>query len=152
MIIREIQAAKILRNMKIMTRILIWCKPFSKYLLVAWVLIIISISSVPSLPTLKIHTSGSDIRLDYLIHVIEYGFLAVMAFLTFADTQFRLEYRKFFLIAICLILFALADEYHQKFIPGRTFNTKDIWSNIGGISGALVFCMVIFKSITKIIR
>jgi VanZ family protein len=135
-----------------MLRLIVWCKPFSKYLLVAWFLVIISVSSVPSLPTLKIHTSGSDIRLDYLIHFIEYGFLAVMAFLTFADAQFRLGYRKFFLITICLILFALADEYHQKFIPGRSFNTKDIWSNIAGISGALMFCVVAFRSITRKIR
>jgi len=132
-----------------MLRLIIWCKPFSKYLLVAWLLTILVVSSVPSLPTLKIHTDKSDIRLDYLIHFCEYGILAGMAFLAFADSQLRLSYRKFLLIAICLILFAIADEYHQKLIPGRAFNTKDIWSNISGISGALVYCVVVFRSIAK---
>jgi len=132
-----------------MPRLLIWCKPFAKYLLVAWLLAIISVSSIPSLPTLKIHTSGSDIRLDYLIHFCEYGILAGMAFLTFADSQFRLRYTKIFLITICLILFAIADEYHQKLIPGRAFNVKDILSNIAGILGALVFCVVVFRSIAR---
>jgi len=135
-----------------MIRLIIWCKPYSKYLLAVWLLTILVVSSVPSLPTLKISTGKSEIRLDYIIHFCEYGLLAGMAFLAFADNQFRLSSRKFLIITICLILFAIADEYHQILIPGRAFNTKDILSNIVGISGALVFCVVVFRSIAGKIR
>jgi VanZ family protein len=112
-------------------------------------LTIISVSSIPSIPTLKINTAKSEIRLDYLIHFCEYGLLAGMAFLTFASSEFRLSKKKFFLITSCLILFAILDEYHQKFIPGRAFNPKDIYSNIAGILAAMVFCMIVFRVIAS---
>lgn len=132
-----------------MIRLIIWCKPYARYILVFWFLTIISVSSVPSLPTLKIHTAKSEIRLDYLIHFCEYGFLAFMAFLTMADKEFRLKYSKFLIITLSLILFALMDEYHQKLIPGRAFNVKDILSNIAGILAACVYCVNIFRKIYR---
>jgi VanZ family protein len=130
-----------------MIRLLIWCKPFAKYILAFWFLTIISVSSIPRIPTLKIHTATSEIRLDYLIHFCEYGFLALMSFLTFAEKDFRLKYSRYILITFGLILFAVLDEYHQKLIPGRAFNLKDIISNVAGIIAAAGFCVVVFRRI-----
>ena len=67
------------------------------------------------------------------MHFIEYGILAFITFLTFAGNNFRIPVRKALLITGCLILFAVADEFHQKLIPGRSFNVNDIVSNIIGI-------------------
>lgn len=131
-----------------MIRLIIWCKPFAKYLLIFWLLTIIVVSSIPSIPTLKIHTSRSEIRLDYLMHFCEYGLLAFLAFLYFVSSEFRFNYKKFILITISIILFAIIDEFHQKFIPGRTFNVKDIYSNISGILAAVIFCVLIFRKIS----
>lgn len=97
---------------------------------------------------MKIHTEKSDIRLDYLIHLCEYGVLAFMAFLTFTGSDFKLNFKKFIIISLSLIAFAIADEFHQKLIPGRTFNTKDIYSNIMGIVAAMIFCLVVFSKIS----
>lgn len=134
-----------------MIRLIIWCKPYARYILALWFLAIISVSSVPRIPTLKIHTAHSEIRLDYLIHFCEYGFLAFMAFLTFADKEFRLKFKKYLLITLALIFFAVLDELHQKLIPGRAYNLKDILSNIAGIVAAAGFCGVVFRKIsTKI--
>jgi VanZ family protein len=130
-----------------MIRLIIWSKPFAKYILVFWLLTIISVSSIPRLPTVKIHTAHSEIRLDYLIHFCEYGFLAFLAFLTMADKEFRLKYTKFLIITLSLILFAILDEYHQKLIPGRAFNAKDILSNIAGILASAGFCLLVFRKI-----
>ena len=131
-----------------MFRLIIWCKPFAKYLLIFWLLTIIIVSSIPSIPTLKIHTAKSEIRLDYLMHFCEYGLLTFMAFLYFVSSEFRFNYKKFILITISIILFAIIDEFHQKLIPGRTFNVKDIYSNITGIIVAAVFCVLIFRKIS----
>jgi VanZ family protein len=131
-----------------MIRLIIWCRPFARYILVFWLFAIISVSSIPRLPTLKIHTAHSEIRLDYLIHFCEYGLLAFMAFLTMTDKKFRLKYTKFLIITLSLILFAVLDEYHQKLIPGRAFNLNDILSNIAGILAACVFCVVVFRKIS----
>lgn len=132
-----------------MIRLIIWSKPYAKYILAFWFLTIISVSSIPRIPTLKIQTAHSEIRLDYIIHFCEYGFLAFLAFLTMADKEFRLKWNKFLIITIGLILFAILDEYHQKLIPGRAFNMKDIFYNITGILAAMGFCVVVFRRISK---
>lgn len=130
-----------------MLKLITLLKPFAAYILVAWVIIIIIVSSLPNIPTLKFHTSKSDIRLDYLIHFCEYGSLAFLAYLTFAK-RFRTTVKMFFLVTIGLVLFAVADEFHQKLIPGRSFNVGDIISNISGILAAMVFCVVTFRKIS----
>jgi VanZ family protein len=128
-----------------MLRLIISFKPYSKYFLVAWIIIILAASSIPSLPTLKIKAAGSIIRLDYFIHFCIYGILTFLTFLTFADQNLKIILRKFITISAGLILFALIDELHQKIIPGRSFNMKDIYSNLLGISAALIFCLVVFR-------
>ena len=130
-----------------MIRLIILFKPFAKYVLIAWLLIIIIISSIPNIPTLKIHTARAEIRLDYLLHFCEYGVLTFMAYLSFAGNEFRINYRKFIMIAVSLILFAVLDEFHQKLIPGRSFNINDILSNITGILAFTVLIMVLFRLI-----
>jgi VanZ family protein len=132
-----------------MLKLIIYLRPFARYLLIAWFLTIIIVSSIPNIPTLKIHTARAEIRLDYLMHFCEYGFLAFLTFLSFAGKEFKISYRKVLLIAVILILFAILDEYHQKLIPGRSFNHKDILSNVTGILAATIFSMVIFRLIIK---
>jgi VanZ family protein len=132
-----------------MIRLIIWLKPFAIYLFAGFLITIITVSSIPSLPTLKIHTAKSEIRIDYLIHFCEYGLLAFLAFLSFADKNFNMGYRKFLLITLGLIAFALFDEFHQKIIPGRTFNVNDIKGNVLGIVAAFLFSIVLFREITR---
>ncbi len=130
-----------------MLKLIIYLRPVARYLLIAWVLTIIILSSIPNIPTLKIHTAKAEIRLDYLMHFCEYGVLAFMAQLSFTGNELRINYKKFFLITVSLILFAILDEYHQKLIPGRTFSIKDIASNITGILVAIILTLLIFRSI-----
>jgi VanZ family protein len=131
-----------------MLRLIIILQPFARYLLIAWSLTIITLSSIPNIPTLKIHTSGGAvIRIDYLIHFCEYGLLTFMAFLSFAGNEFKITYKKYILLILSLILFAVLDEYHQKLIPGRSFNIKDILSNVTGILAVTAFTMIVFRLI-----
>jgi VanZ family protein len=132
-----------------MIKLIIFLRPYARYLLIAWLLTIIIVSSIPNIPTLKIHTAKSEIRLDYLMHFCEYGVLAFMTFLAFAGTDFRISLKDFFLMTGGLILFAVADEFHQKLIPGRSFNTMDIMSNVTGIVVAAIFCGIIFRFARK---
>lgn len=132
-----------------MLRLIIFLRIYAKYLLIAWALTILIVSSIPSIPTLKIRMAKSEIRLDYLIHFCEYGVLAFMAFLSFTGKEFRINYNRFILITVCVISFAILDEVHQKLIPGRSYNIKDIISNITGIAAALVFCIVVFRKIAS---
>jgi VanZ family protein len=132
-----------------MKQLIIFIKPYSKVLLIIWALTILSISSVPNLPSPKIETGGFKIRLDYIFHFCEYGLLAFLTFLTFVKEDFCIGLKKYFVLFVSLILFAAADEFHQKLIPGRTFNVKDIISNMAGIVAAVIFCSIMFRKIAK---
>lgn len=132
-----------------MFKLIVILRPYSKYLLILWILTIITVSSIPNIPTLKIHTSKSEIRLDYLLHICEYGFLTFVTLLSFAGTEFIIRFRKVILLAMSLILFAILDELHQKLIPGRSYNIMDILSNITGILTAMAFTLIVFTAIRK---
>ena len=130
-----------------MIKLITLLRPFARYLLIAWAITIIVVSSTPNIPMLKIHRAKGDIRLDYLIHFLEYGALTVLSFITFAGEEFRMSFGKALKITAILCLFAILDEYHQKLIPGRSFNYMDILSNLTGIIAWAVFCIVLFRMI-----
>lgn len=131
-----------------MLRIIAFIKPYSGYILAVWVIALVAVSSTPNIPTLKLHTAHSDIRLDYLVHFCEYVFLGFMAYLAFSK-DYSAKAGRFFMITAGLVLFAIADEYHQKLIPGRTYNIRDTMSNVLGIAAALSFCLAAFRGIRK---
>jgi VanZ family protein len=130
-----------------MSELIIRLRPLAKYIFVLWMLLILTVSSLPSLPTPKIDTGKIEIRLDYLFHFLEYGALAFFAFLTNSRDDFYVRFRTYLIITICLVIFSVLDEYHQKLIPGRSFNPKDIMSNISGVLAGLVFCIIVFRRI-----
>ncbi len=132
-----------------MINLIRWLKPYAVYLFIILIIAVLIVSSLPSVPTLKIKTAHSSIRLDYLIHFCEYGALTFLALLWRAEKDFSINLRKFLIITALLMLFAIADEFHQKLIPGRTFNLKDIASNLLGIIASLVFCIYVFRIINK---
>lgn len=126
-----------------MLRLIIFFKPYSTYLLAAWMTAVITVSSIPSLPTLAIETERSVIRLDYLIHFIEYGIMLVLALMAFSDRLFGIQPKKLVIVTAGIVLFAVVDEFHQKLIPGRSFNVKDILSNLAGIMAGVIFFIIL---------
>jgi VanZ family protein len=110
---------------------------------------IAGVSSIPYLPAPKINTGKVEIRLDYVFHFCEYGFLTFLALLAFVRNDFALSLKKYISVILCLLIFAFADEFHQKLIPGRAFNVKDILSNLCGIFGGLIFCIIVFRVIAE---
>jgi VanZ family protein len=130
-----------------MVKLIIFLRPFARYLLIAWALTILILSSIPNIPTLKIHTARAEFRIDYLVHFCEYGFLTFVTFLSFAGNKFKINYEKIVFITISLILFAIIDELHQKLIPGRSYNIMDIMSNVAGILAGNLFSLIVFRII-----
>jgi VanZ family protein len=135
-----------------MLKLIIILRPVSRYLLIAWGLTIIILSSIPNIPSLKIHTAKAEFRLDYLMHFCEYGVLTFVTFLSYAGEEFNIRFRKFVLIAVFLVTFAALDELHQKLIPGRTCSVKDMTSDVTGILAAIIFTLIIFRSIRSNLR
>lgn len=121
-------------------------KPYSIYLFIVWAVIIMTASSIPSLPTLRIRAGEFSLRLDYLTHAAIYAVLAFLGYLSFSNRSLILKPPRLLLVTLSLIVFASVDEFHQKYIPGRTFNPIDLISNITGIIIVLVFCFRIFMT------
>lgn len=78
--------------------------------------------------------------------------LSFLAFIYFAENDFRIGFRKVILIASCIILFAVFDELHQKLIPGRTYSTRDIMSDVTGVAAAVVFTIFLFRSVANKVK
>jgi VanZ family protein len=70
-----------------------------------------------------------------------------MAFLALAEDKFSINWKKFITVAICLVMFAILDELHQKLIPGRTCSARDVASDATGVAAAIVFTLVVFRSV-----
>ena len=132
-----------------MIRLISWFRPYSGYAFIVWMIAILTVSSIPSLPTLKIHTAKSEFRLDYMIHFCEYGMLGFFGLLAGSGKDFDPSFRKMILITTGLIAFAVIDELHQELIPGRTMNLMDIYSDVAGIIAAMGFCMIVFRALRK---
>ena len=132
-----------------MLKPIIYLRPYARYLLIAWLLTIVVLSSIPNIPTLKLHTAHKEFRLDYLMHFSEYGILTFITFLSFAGNEFRMSFRKIMLISASLIVFAYLDEFHQKIIPGRTYNIIDFLSNASGVVVIMIVTLLIFNTIRR---
>ncbi len=132
-------------------RFLAWLRPYSAFALIAWLVTILIVSSLPNIPTLRIHAFRGEIRLDYLIHICEYGLLATLTYLSVTSPSFRVRPGKFILITFYLVIFAFADEFHQKFIPGRFFSYSDLLSNLTGIALAGIITFFLFRKIESLV-
>lgn len=117
-----------------------------------WGATIFIMSSIPDRENKIDLSSGSFIRMDYLIH---FGLFFILSmFFVFWKTNQELVLRRRHLISILLFgtLFALIDEWHQQFIPGRSFNFFDFLADVTGLfAGALAVYYLLIKGIlTKI--
>jgi VanZ family protein len=70
-----------------------------------------------------------------LAHVPAYGLLAFLLLKSFAETKLGEKYFTVTLLILGgLVLFAISDEIHQSFVPGRTSSYADIGLDVIGIS------------------
>jgi len=104
--------------------------------LIAWMGLIFFLSSIPdlktSLPTIW------DLILRKIAHIFEFGIL----FLLFSRVLNRGKQINLFLAAIFSIAYAFSDEYHQKFVFGRSCSLKDVGFDTFGV---LISYFLLFK-------
>jgi len=106
------------------------------------------ISSIPNVPIPKIKALHSSIRLDYVIHFLEYFILSVFFMFWRMDTDIELKFKKVLLFIVMGMCFALLDEMYQKLIPGRKFNIIDfMYDSIGFSIGIFsIFLIAVVKN------
>jgi len=91
-------------------------------LLFSYMGVIFYLSSLP--PKVKL---GS---FDFPIHVLEFFPLGILAVLFLKELNLR---NPFLFSFIFSILYAISDEIHQTFIPGRNASVKDVVADCVGI-------------------
>lgn len=99
---------------------------------VAWMGLIFFLSAQSRLPDLS--PSFSDALQDVLGHFFAYAALALLVF--FALEAFGVS-RPALWTLIVVLLYALSDEYHQSFVPGRHPDIFDIATDLVGALVAL---------------
>ncbi len=104
-----------------------------RLLLLAYCCAIFLLSSQP------VVIPGPDVPFkDKLLHFIAYALMALLAYhgLTRPETPPR---RTAALAFLFVALFALSDEWHQSFVPGRIASLGDWLADIAGAGCALLF-------------
>lgn len=91
---------------------------------VFWCGVIFIFSSIPTLPAPKI--LWWDFVLKKSAHVIEYAILYLLVFRALRNSSAHAKGRAVVSCFLFCLLYAISDEYHQSFIPGRHAKTMDI--------------------------
>ena len=106
----------------------------------ACTLFIIYLSSIPDKSILG-GSSLSEQVISNLAHIPAYAVLTFLWFKAFSYRGFGIRSKVFTLITlVCLLAFAVSDEFHQSYVPGRTASLMDIAIDALGISlGFLAF-------------
>lgn len=120
-----------------------------KYFFWIWLITIFVLSSLPNIPTQTINVWDEPFRLDYLEHFLVFGGLSGFYIVWKADINGVIQLKEHALTIILLILFAAADEIHQIWIPGRSFNPLDLIYNVLGLITFLIVFPVIIKQFYK---
>ncbi len=104
-----------------------------------WSLLIFVLSSIPNLKGPQLHISFQDKIYHFLFYAF-YGYLLSRAFST--QTRWPLLKNKYVLITIIFgCLFALSDEFHQSFVPGRMMDKFDFLADAMGICAGAFLCL-----------
>jgi len=107
-----------------------WFEKHNKISLIITILIAIFIFYISSL-TFEAGTLGPEFRLKPVL----YHFLIFLLFSFFLSiTLLKGEKINLFLLAIMIsIIYAITDEFHQLFVPGRTCSLSDVLTDSAGI-------------------
>ncbi|NLT41372.1 MAG: VanZ family protein [Anaerolineae bacterium] len=95
-----------------------------------WMVVIYVVSDQSSLPSLAV--GWLDRATKSASHFAEYGILALLLARHPLATQPRLTVRSASLVTALCLLFALSDEYHQLFVPGRVADWADVAADTAG--------------------
>ena len=80
-------------------------------------------------------------NIDKLFHFIEYFILGAILVRAFANSSDKAGFKLILLLSIMIAsTYGILDEFHQRFVPGRTLEIFDVLSDIiGSFFGALLY-------------
>jgi len=113
-----------------------------------WAVIIFTFSSFPTVQTAEI--DWQDFIVKKTAHLAEYALLAILIYRTLKIKSSNKKKAAIFALVIT-VLYAITDEYHQSFVPGRQARIRDvIIDGVGGTLGIYFLWKVLPKLPPKI--
>lgn len=94
-----------------------------------WLSVIYLVSDQPDVGGLGLDIPG----LDKLAHVVEYGVLGLLLGRALERKDEALSWGKMALFALGAVLFAVSDEAHQSYVPGREADLADLGADAIGL-------------------
>ena len=89
-------------------------------------------------------------RIDYLIHFAGFFILPFLYYLALRCGKLGHSVKHYFLTAILFLSAAVVIELLQRFIPYRSYNPKDIFYNVAGVTaGFVIFHSLIVSILTR---
>ena len=131
--------------MKILS--IIYNKRLLRILFWIWFVIIIVLADIPNLTTGRdrLHEWGFEIRLDYIAHFLLYFVFSFLFICWKVDEKFNINELLLLGFIIGGLVLGVVDEYHQKVVPGRTFNPVDMFYNVLGLVCGIIVTYVFIK-------
>ncbi|HZK28477.1 MAG TPA: VanZ family protein [Thermoclostridium sp.] len=141
------------------------CKVLSWISVIIWMAVIFSFSSQVAVQSNQLSTGVTEVvvktvekvvpsaeinvsTLNNIIrknaHFFSYLVLGVLTINAFQRSGLKLQKSIVFSFLVCL-LYAMSDEIHQMYVPGRGAQVKDVLiDTLGAISGLLIYCSTIY--------
>ena len=118
-------------------------KNLTLLVIVVYLLVIFYFSSIPVPKPLQN-------KPDILLHFLEYAGLGFLFYAYYSENfKKKIESGALLFSLIFIFLFAVSDEYHQSFIPGRVSDVKDVVVDFLGAFISLYFFSWINKKLSK---
>ena len=79
-------------------------------------------------------------NIDKLLHFVEYFILGALLVRAFSNSSDKVNFKLILLLSVLIAsIYGLLDEFHQSFVPGRSPDIFDLFSDIiGSLLGALL--------------
>ena len=98
---------------------------------IGYMVLISILSHIPQKDIPESITSGPD-NTDLLFHFVEYSILGFLLFGSITSDE-SLTFHPFYGSLLIGISFAILDEFHQSFVPGRHMSSTDVFFDSLGI-------------------
>jgi VanZ family protein len=101
-----------------------------KFIALIYAALIFAVSSIPKLTPPYLGFTFED----KVYHFLEYSVFSFLLFLAFFKAQKDFFKKNLFLLSSLIgIIYAYSDEFHQRFVPGRTYDLYDFLADCLGI-------------------